>query len=221
VTRVLLAALLYLWAGVAVADDVDVAIVFVVDVSESMTPREVDMARSAHAEAIASPEVQHAIASTETGRIAVAYVEFATQARTAVEWQMLVGGDLSGSIAFGSAVMDASRDGLGANTGLGTGLLEADRLFDALPFTAGRLVVDVTGDGRSNMGVPIGLGREALLSRGVTINAMPMIGASSEPDIAAYYAGEVVGGWGAFSIPITGVSDMPQALRSKIVLEMF
>ena len=63
----------------AVAEDVevDVELVLAVDVSRSMTPRELEIQRRGYAEAIVSDEVVNAIREGLVGRIAVTYVEWA------------------------------------------------------------------------------------------------------------------------------------------------
>ena len=198
--------------------DVDVALVFVVDISESMTSAERTFARQAHAEALVSVEVLSAVAEGEARRIAAAYVEFASTAQANVGWTLIA--TVDDAARFGTRIL-ASPDPTTSNTGIGAGVIEADRLFSKLPYRAGRLVIDVVGDGTNNAGFPLDVARAAVLSRGATINGMPLVNATAEARLATFYRQQVIGGPWAFSLPIRNVSDLPMALRSKIVLELY
>jgi hypothetical protein len=60
-----------------------------------------------------------------------------------------------------------------------------------------------------------------LLARGAVINGMPLMLDPSEAGLDAYYETAVIGGPGAFSMPLTRIGQMPAALRQKIVAELF
>ena len=88
----LLAALLLSAAGdPARADDVDVALVLVTDVSRSIDDEEFDLQRRGYAAAIVSDKVIEAIRSGPHGAIALAYVEWAGEGEQAsgVDWAVL------------------------------------------------------------------------------------------------------------------------------------
>jgi hypothetical protein len=210
-----------LWLGAARADDrpvVDVAIVFVADTSNSIRTAERYLERRSHADALLSEPVQSAIADTQTGAIAAAYVEFGSQAWVRVGWTKIDG--IAPAKAFGAAVLaaDYATDGW---TGIGAGLDVANSLFTTLPFRAQRLVVDVIGNGDNNYGEAVAPPRAALIARGVTINGMPMIRDPADADLVPYYASMITGGPGHFSVPLTVFADMPEALRKKIPLELY
>lgn len=201
-------------------DVVDVAIVFVVDVSGSMQPEEVATARQAHAMAMQSPDVLNAIQDGPTGRVAVAYVEFGDTAKVGVDW-MIIDGPESAAV-FAARIGGLPGGGYlgGGLTAVGAGLLAADELMGRAP-TAPRLVVDIAGDG-TNTGSPHpDVGRAALLSRGAVINAMPVLMDSPDRNLVGWYTEVVAGGPGHFVMPIAGLDKMPMALRSKIVQELY
>ena len=75
-TALLLLSLLI--ATPARADDVDVALVLVTDVSRSIDDSEFALEKNGYASAFVSQKVLEAIQGGPTGRIAVAYVEFAS-----------------------------------------------------------------------------------------------------------------------------------------------
>lgn len=209
-----------LWGAPAHSEErVDVALVLVMDVSGSMRPDEIDFARRAHASAIASPPVVSAIMDGAYGRIAVGYVEYADRAVVRIDWMIVDGPEAA--LALSDAIVALpSGNALGtAYTLVGDGLLIADKMLNSAPL-ADRLVVDVVGDGRATDEATARLGREAILSRGASINALPIL-IAPDKDLGNYFATNVIGGPGAFSIPITDMSQLPQAIRSKIALELF
>lgn len=208
-------------ASAAHADDrptVEVAIVFVADTSNSVSTAERYMERRSHADALVSERVLSAIADTQSRAIAVAYVEFGSDAWVRADWTRIDGE--AAAQKFGDAVMHADYT-LNGETAIASGLDLAGQLFDRLPFRAQRLVVDVIGNGDANYGGPVATSRAALLSRGVVINGMPMVKDEADPDLVPYYESVVTGGPGHFNIPLTAMADMPEVLRKKILLELY
>jgi Mg-chelatase subunit ChlD len=201
---------------------VDVAVVFVVDTSYSMSAGELALARAAHVAAFRSPEVQAAIAG-EAVRVAVAYVEFGSFAETVVDWTVV--DDPATAEAFAARLAAApvlSRPG----TGIAEGLTEAGRLIDRTPYRATRTVVDIIGDGINSVPspfhrTPVADARNALIDRGAIVNGMPLLIDPSEAGLDAYYEETVIGGAGAFSMPLNDIGQMPAALRHKIIAELF
>jgi hypothetical protein len=49
---------------------------------------------------------------------------------------------------------------------------------------------------------------------------MQPIGRFDIPDLDTYYANCVIGGPGAFIVPVTGWDQFPEAIRRKLVLEL-
>jgi Mg-chelatase subunit ChlD len=201
---------------------VDVAVVFVVDTSYSMTGGELAIARAAHVAAFRSEEVQAAIAREEV-RVGVAYVEFGAFAETIVSWTVVEDPETAEAFADRLAAAPVlSRPG----TGIAEGLTEAGRLIDAAPYLAARTVVDILGDGINSVPspfhrAPVAEARNALLERGAIVNGMPLLIDPSEAGLDAYYEEIVIGGPGAFSMPLTDIGQMPVALRQKIIAELF
>ncbi len=201
------------------APRVDNAVVFIVDVSHSMSDYEVSIARESHAAAITSYEVLQAVDNGALGRSAFAYVEFATRAETLIEWTII--DSATSAQAFAYRIRNQGNDRLGGLTAIGEALHEAVALFRALPFSATRHVVDVTGDGANNSGRGIDGPRGELLDMDVIINGLPMIFNTRHPDLTGYYGQRIIGGPGAFVLTLELISDMPMMMRQKIVMELF
>ncbi len=209
-------------SGPVFAEDVDTAIVFVVDISGSMRPDEVAFARRSHADAIVSREVVEAITEESlTGKIAAAYVDFGSAAWVRIDWTIIDGPDSAASFATGILKAPQPSGSESASTMIGAGLLIANGLLERLPHSAAHLVVEVVGDGTANDLATLLVARDAILARDATINALPLMVSPDSPEIGAWYADYVAGGSGHFSWPVTDIRQMPDALRSKILLELF
>ena len=214
-------------ASLALAGDdlrptVDVAIVFVVDTSSSMNKGELALARAAHVAAFRSREVQAAI-EEEGVRVGVAYVEFGSFAETVVDWTVV--SDAATAETFAARLAAVPVLGRG-QTGIAEGLTEAGRLIERSPYRAARTVVDIIGDGKNSVPSPfhqtrVAEARNALIARGVIVNGMPLLNDPAEADLGAYYKDIVIGGTGAFAMPLTDIGQMPSALRHKIIAELF
>jgi hypothetical protein len=87
-------------------------------------------------------------------------------------------------------------------------------------------VIDISGDGPNNQGEYVNLVRDEVVADGITINGLPlmtdggMISAFDVPDLDTYYEHCVIGGPGAFVIPVNDWSQFPEAVRRKLVLEI-
>ena len=87
-------------------------------------------------------------------------------------------------------------------------------------------VIDISGDGPNNQGPPVDLMRDELVGQGITINGLPLMtnggytSAYDVKDLDRYYTDCVIGGPGAFMIPVNDWSQFPEAVRRKLVLEL-
>jgi len=207
------------------ADYVDVALVLAVDVSRSMSPDEIRIQRRGYAEAITSPEVMRAIGQGAHGQIALTLFEWAADFHV----REIVGWTIVATPADAQAVADRllERSDAGATrTSISGAITQGMRLLDALPYTAERRVIDVSGDGPNNQGLPVTQARDAALAQGITINGLPLMTEDgfaswfSIPDLDTYYRRCVIGGPGSFMIPVHGWDQFPEAVRRKLVLEI-
>ena len=209
---------------------VDVALVLAGDVSGSMTPGERQTEREGLAAALRDPDVLATIGSGGLGRIAVTYVEWAGPRE---QWQVVpwtIIGDRQAAEAFAARLVRAPVVG-GKLTSLSAGLLFAARQFAKSGISAEREVIDVSGDGPSNAGPPVVPVRDAIVADGITINGLPVSEAPQDgphggfyeytgTDIGRYYKTCVIGGPGAFVMPVTDPSQFAAAMRRKLVLEI-
>jgi hypothetical protein len=112
-------------------------------------------------------------------------------------------------------------------TSISGGIFVAARQFDDSPVRGVRRVIDVSGDGPNNMGLPVAPSRDEIVSAGVTINGLPIVlkpittfGGYNIPNLDVYYEDCVIGGPGAFVVVVRDEHDFESAIRRKLVLEI-
>jgi hypothetical protein len=213
-------------AGTALAETpVDLELVLAADVSLSMDRRELMLQRAGYADAIESPEVLEAILSGYQRAIAVTLVEWAgigTQ-KVVVPWRRI--GSAAEARAFAEEVRAAPIH-QARRTSISAALAAAATLFDGNGYAGYRQVIDVSGDGPNNQGEPVAGVRDRLVAQGITINGLPMlldplpVDWYNVPDLDIYYRECVIGGFGAFYVPIRSIEAFGDAVRRKLVLEI-
>ncbi|RST81721.1 DUF1194 domain-containing protein [Aquibium carbonis] len=204
---------------------VDVELVLAVDVSLSMSPMELELQRDGYAAALVHDQVMRAIKDGVHGKIAVVYFEWAGDfmQHVVVPWTRI--SSEAEAQAF-VAQMTASPPRSARRTSISGALLYADRLFDNSGYRGLKRVIDVSGDGPNNQGEPVAETRDAITAKGITINGLPLMtsgGFASSfdvNDLDVYYQNCVIGGPGAFVIPVNDWSQFPEAIRRKLVLEL-
>jgi hypothetical protein len=204
--------------------EVDLELVLAVDVSRSMDFEEQRLQRAGYVEAFRHPEVITAIGRGLTGRIAVTYLEWAGVGLQyhRVGWTLIDGADSAHAFADDLAATPIARE---RRTSISAGLITAAGLLAASPFIATREVIDVSGDGPNNEGLPVLQARQAVLERGVTINGLPIMvrpggGFYDVHDLDVYYENCVVGGPAAFLLTVESPDRFATAIRRKLVLEI-
>ena len=209
------------WAG---DTPVDLELILAVDVSRSMDIDEQQLQRDGYVAALTHPEVIDAITQGRHGRIALSYVEWAgpdTQYNV-VDWRAIDGPDAARAFAAALAQAPIQRF---RGTSISNSLAFVAPQFDRNGFDAVRRVIDVSGDGPNNMGIPIEPARALVLSAGITINGLPIMikqpgGFASIPDLDDYYEQCVIGGFGAFLVVVRSAGQFAEAIRRKLVLEI-
>ncbi|MGN6770640.1 MAG: DUF1194 domain-containing protein [Rhizobiaceae bacterium] len=207
------------------AERVDVQLVLAVDVSLSMSPEELEIQRRGYATAMADRQVISAITDGAYGRIAVTYVEWAgkdTQ-RVIVPWTVIASRADAEAFA-GKLTEEIPRSA--RRTSISGGLAFSADLIAESGIEATKRVIDVSGDGPNNDGVPVVGARDRVVAQGIVINGLPLMtnggftSAFDVPDLDVYYKNCVIGGPGAFMFPVKGWEQFPEAVRRKLVMEL-
>ena len=202
----------------------DLELVIAVDVSLSMDLDEQRLQRDGYVAAFRDPEVHKAITSGPNGRISVTYMEWAgppTQ-QVVIPWTTIDGAEAARTFADRLEAVPISRARM---TSISTALQFSGRLFETSGVRGIRRVIDVSGDGPNNSGVPVVPVRDDLVGQGIVINGLPIMlklatGFFDLPNLDRYYSDCVIGGTGAFMIPIKERSEFQTATRRKLLLEI-
>jgi hypothetical protein len=200
----------------AAAQAAALAMVLAVDVSASVDADGYILERDGIAGAFADPQLSAAIAALPGGIEAMVLEWSDPEAiAVAVDWRRIV--DASGAAAFAASVHAARRSSRGL-TAIGPALLAAARQFDRLPQPAARRVIDISGDGLANLGLPPAEARDRIVAAGITINGLAIVAA--EPWLEDYYRAEIIGGAGAFVLAVTSEAGFARAMLRKLVAEV-
>jgi len=211
---------------------VDLALVLLNDVSQSMDDGEYSLVKDGYRAAFADPEVIAALIGNGGG-VVVAYVEFSgrDQVQRVLDWQVLT--DAASAHAFGEAVAAAPRTSAG-NTFLAGGLAAATQMLMESDFGGARRVIDIASDHPHDGGrcEPI---RDAAVAAGITINALAIVDhhpigtidgrlTYTEPQwgnasVVEFYRRTIVGGPGSFAVEARNYAVFGEALKRKLLLE--
>jgi len=218
-------------SSLAHAEEVDLELVLAMDASGSISEAEYILQLKGTSEAFKDPEIQAAITSGPTGRIAVAVVLWSDAAfpKIASNWFLL--NDARSSEAFGQFVRrfqltdkDAMDIGGGGGTGIGSGVQEAMKMLNTNQYIGLRRVIDVSGDGietefEFSKGPMIRDAKVLANAQNITINGLAIAG-THFPDLDEYYRKEVIVGAGSFAIKAEGFEDFGRAIREKLLREI-
>ena len=202
----------------------DLELVIAVDVSLSMDLDEQRLQRDGYVAAFRDPEVHKAITSGPNGRVAVTYMEWAgplTQ-QVVLPWTTIDGAAAARAFADRLEATPISRARM---TSISAALQFSGNLFESSGVRGIRRVIDVSGDGPNNAGVPVVGVRDELVGQGFVINGLPIMlkvatGFFDLADLDRYYSDCVIGGTGAFMVPIKEKSEFLTATRRKLLLEI-
>jgi hypothetical protein len=211
--------------GTAGAIPVDVELVLAVDVSYSMDPDEQTLQREGYIAAITSREFMQALRQGMHGKVAMTYFEWAGShhQEIIVPWRVVDGPESADGFAADIARAKYSR---ASRTSISSALLFGAPLFDGSGYRGIRRVIDISGDGVNNNGPLVTLARDEVLAKGITINGLPIMlkrptTATMDIDnLDIYFEDCVIGGPGAFVIPIKARDQFKEAIRTKLVLEV-
>ena len=204
---------------------VDVELVIAVDVSYSMDPDEQALQREGYILALTSKEFLQALRQGANGKIAITYFEWAGQSdqKVIMPWRLIDGPEAADAVAAEIARAPYRR---ASRTSISGALRFAKPLFDESGYKGLRRVVDVSGDGANNAGPLVVPMRDEVLAAGITINGLPImlkrpfVGTMDIENLDIYYEDCVIGGPGAFVVPIREREKFIEATRTKLVLEI-
>jgi len=211
------------------AEQVDLLLVLAVDVSRSIDAGKFQLQREGYAAALSNPRVLDAVRSGRNGRIGVIFVEWSGvgNQKVVIDWTMI--GDAEAAKSFGDHLLEAPRS-FADRTSISGGIEFAMAQLALAPYQSARRTIDVSGDGTNNSGRDVTALRDEAVSRGITINGLPILSEnpmSWNPDhtnppggLENYYRNNVIGGPGAFVMVAKNFNTFGEAIISKMIAEV-
>jgi hypothetical protein len=201
----------------AEGDEVDLALVLAVDCSFSVDAEEFALQMKGLGEAFNRADVKAAIRQGNLQSIAVSVIEWsdASSQTTVLPWTIIASNAKADELA--NTLKTTKRNLAEGGTSISSALLYSAALFSSSP-KAARRVIDVSSDGRNNVGVPVAGVRDFLVGQGITINALAIL--NEWPTLNVYFQSQVAGGDGHFVIPANDYAAYSEAIYRKLLREI-
>ncbi len=205
-------------AGAQERRAVDLELALLVDVSSSVNDQEFRLQADGLAAAFRAPAVRSALRRLARRGVAVSVIQWANHAnqRSSVDWTLLRGDADAFRLAERIAAMPRL-DSRG-HTAIGSALDVALAALETNRFAGLRRVIDVSGDGRANDGVPLHAARDRALDRGVTVNGLAIL--NELPHLDRYFRKYLIGGAGSFVMVARDYADFAAAMTGKLLREI-
>jgi hypothetical protein len=198
---------------------VDLQLVLAVDATASVDDARFALQKQGYAEAFRNPQVIKAIASGAEQSIAVTMMQWNgrfVQVQV-VPWMLVK--DAASARALADAIAHAERELFGGSgTSISGAIDQGATLLSQSPYKSQRRTIDISGDGFDNTGRSITVSRDNAVRAGIGINGLPIV--AWEPTLDQYYYKYVIGGPGAFMIPVANYENFADAIVKKLILEI-
>ena len=192
----------------------EIALALAVDVSGSVDAGEYRLQMDGLAAALRDPLVSEALVRGQARLMLVQWTGMGRQQVT-IPWTTVTGFDVLDALAV--EVAEHPRVWRNYSTAIGEALRYTMRFFPEVSGCKRRLI-DVSGDGASNEGLPPEEVHGALNDAGIVVNAIAI--EQSEPDLTAYFFEHVIVGEGAFVVTAADFADYPEKIRKKLLREV-
>ncbi len=217
--------------GAQAKTPISIELVFAVDTSMSIDGSEYDLLMKGIANAFRTPEIVNLIG--QQNGVAVTLFQWSSKINEQymIPWHLLK--DPPSVLAFAAKVEKAERDPNRRFTGIGSAIDFGVRSIAENAFEGRRLKIDVSGDGRNNIGVPPSIPRQEANDLGIVINGLPIlthivaysgrIPTHTNVDyyeLESYYSEEVIQGPGAFIEIANDYDDFARAFLRKLLREI-
>lgn len=206
-------------ASAASLTPVNVELSLLVDVSPSVGGREYERQRKGYQDAFI--KLSSLFGADEFGSVAINLIQWsgADEQEQSIPWTLV--NDQASALRFADTVGALVKPRGFSGTAPGSAIQFATPLFSSNDYEGQRWVIDVSGDAPENAGVSTRLARDNALAAGVSvINGLPIILTPSSSTLDVWYANNVQGGTGSFTIPAYGFEDVGRALEQKLRQEL-
>lgn len=212
---------------VALADDdrpVDVAIVTSFDRSESIDGDEAAAQTAGLIYALRHPRFHQAIAGGYYKRVALSALTWSSFGKyeLILPWVEIGNAEQASTVALWLEKFLERHEPAahGSQTDVAFGIEMAVQQMRVLPWRASKQVINIVGDGISNIGHLTSVDRDAALALGITVNGLIMARGSAIRVLSGYYRREVIGGPTAFLQVSLSNEDFAEAMLRKMTMEM-
>ena len=196
---------------------VDLALLLAIDCSFSVDANEFRLQMEGIGKAFLEPDVKTAIKNGPNGQIAVAAIQWSDENNqmVIVPWRILASDKDVDDL--GTLLARMPRRLAEGGTSISMAIQYSARLLSEAPAT-GRRVIDISSDGRNNIGPPVNTMRDRIVAQGITINALTIL--NEWPTLDTYFERYVIGGQGAFVIPANDYVAYSKAIYRKLLREI-
>ncbi len=217
--------------GARAKTPVSIELVLAVDTSMSIDGFEYDLLMKGIANAFRTPEIVNLIG--QQNGVAVTLFQWSSEVdeQHMIPWHLLK--DPASVLAFAAKVEKAERSPNRVFTGIGGAIEFGVRSIAENAFEGRQLKIDVSGDGRNNIGVPPSIPRQEANALGIVINGLPILThtvaySAFIPthtnvdfyDLETYYREKVIQGPGAFVEIANDYDDFARAFLRKLRREI-
>ncbi|HKQ95876.1 MAG TPA: DUF1194 domain-containing protein [Aestuariivirgaceae bacterium] len=198
--------------------EVDLALVLAIDCSFSVDTTEFRLQMQGLGRALREKEVHEAIAKGPLGRIGVAVFQWSDDRSQLIiiPWTVIDGEGSAAAVADQLETMP--RKLAEGGTSISSAMRFGAALIETSPFRAERRVIDISSDGRNNIGISTDRVRNEIVRRGITINGLVII--NEWPTLDKYFEQQVVGGPGNFVIVANDYAAYAEAIYRKLLREI-
>src|SRR5437016_3415349 len=196
---------------------VDLALVLAIDVSFSVDANDFRQQMQGLGNAFRQADIKKAIRNGSHGQIAVAAIQWsdADYQAVIVPWRIIATD--ADADALGMLLAGMPRKVAAGGTSISMALqYSASLLAEAPP--ADRRAIDISSDGRNNVGPPVNTVRDQVVAKGITINAVTIM--NEWPTLDVYFDKNVIGGEGHFVIPASDYTAYAEAIYRKLLREI-
>lgn len=200
------------------ATDVDLALVLAIDCSFSVDTTEFRLQMEGLGRAFRHHEIIDAIAKGPLGRIGVGVYQWSDDRSQIIVVPWTIIDSASSANALADQLETMPRKLAEGGTSISSAMRFGAAMLEASPFKAYRRVIDMSSDGRNNIGISPDRVRNEIVKRGMTINALVII--NEWPTLDKYFENQVVGGSGNFVIIANDYVAYAEAIYRKLLKEI-
>ena len=195
---------------------VSIELVLAVDISRSVDDVEYDLQMTGIAKAFRHPEIIDLIGRHDGIAVTLFQWDEAVYRNRMIPWRLLRGP--ASALSFAAEVEVLERSPARRFTGIGKAIEFGVLLIAGNEFTGRQLKIDISGDGRDNIGSLPSAWRQRARSLGIAINGLPILIDTFNLD--TYYREKVILGPDAFLEIATDYNDFARAFLRKLRREI-